>query len=43
LAASSNKTKTAWKLVKENTCNYDLDDIITKINTDNKLLENLKK
>jgi hypothetical protein len=40
LAAASNKTKTAWQLVKDNTCNHYHDDIITKINTDNVLLEN---
>ena len=40
LAASSNKIKTAWRLVKDNTCNHHYDETINKIKTGNVQLEN---
>jgi hypothetical protein len=40
LAASSNKTRTAWQIVKDNTYNHYHDDTIPKIKTNNVLLDN---
>ena len=43
IAASSNKVKTAWKIIKGNSGNFYYDDTITKINCGNVSLENPKE
>ena len=43
IVASSNRVKTAWKIIKGNSGNFYNDDTITKINCGNMSLENPKE
>jgi len=43
LAASSNKIKTAWKIIKGNSGNSHYDDTINEIKCGNMLLKNPKR
>ena len=40
IAASSNKVKTAWNIIKNNSGNPHYNDTINKINSENRLLKN---